>query len=233
MILSFEECMLKHQQSFHSIVKFDSKNEKLEPFNLSKSNTTLSSSTYNDISLFSNYINIQLQNSSAKFGIGGYLELRELYKRSDLFSSSQSTNEPRNLHLGIDIWGKTNTSIFAFTNSTVHSFADNNQMGDYGATIILQHQIESFNFYTLYGHLSLKDIQHLKIGQQIKKGAYFAHFGEPEENGYWPPHLHFQIILNIKDNFGDYPGVCAVAEKEKYATNCPNPNLILQLNQFI
>lgn len=233
MVLSFEECLLKQQKSFHSIVEFDPKNEKLISLNLSKSNTLLSSSTYNDISLFSNYINIQLQNSTAKFGIGGYLELRELYKRSDLFSSSQCTNEPRNLHLGTDIWGKADTPIFAFTDSTVHSFANNNQMGDYGATIILQHQIESFNFYTLYGHLSLKDIQFLKIGQPIEKGEHFAHFGEPEENGYWPPHLHFQIILHIEDNFGDYPGVCAVSEKEKYAINCPDPDLILQLNQFI
>jgi hypothetical protein len=26
---------------------------------------------------------------------------------------------------------------------------------------------------------------------------------------------------------GDYPGVCKYSEREKYLTNCPNPDLVL------
>jgi peptidoglycan LD-endopeptidase LytH len=229
----FNDCILKQQHTFHPIVEFNSKIEKLVSLNLSKSNTTLTSAIYNDINLFKNYINDLLKKSNAKFGIGGYLELRELYSRSALFNSNQLSSEPRNLHLGTDIWGNVNTPIFAFTDSIVHSFANNNQMGDYGATIILQHQIATFKFYTLYGHLSLKNIQHLNIGDQINKGDCFAYFGAPHENGYWPPHLHFQVILNLEDKFGDYPGVCAISEKEKYIFNGSDPDLFLQLNQFI
>ncbi len=230
---TFSECISKHQQNFHPIIKFDSKNEKIISLDFSKSNTTLTSTVYNNILFFSDYVSNQLINNNAKFGIGGYLELRDLYKRSELFNSNQSINEPRKLHLGLDIWGEANSPIFAFINSTVHSFANNNQMGDYGATIILQHKIESYNFYTLYGHLSLKNIKNLNMGKQIKKGECFAHFGESEENGYWPPHLHFQIILDLEGYRGDYTGVCALSDQEKYASNCPNPDLILQLNQFI
>ena len=62
------------------------------------------------------------------------------------------------LHLGTDIWGPVGTKIFAPLGGMVHSFAFNNNLGDYGATIILQHQLDTWNFYTLYGHLSLKDI---------------------------------------------------------------------------
>lgn len=233
MFTTFSDNISKHQQNFHPIIEFDSNNEKIISLNFSKSNTTLTSIIYNDILLFSDYVNNQLISSKAKFGIGGYLELRELYNRSELFNSNLIIKEPRKLHLGLDIWGESNTPIFTFTDSIVHSFANNNQMGDYGATIILQHKIASLSFYTLYGHLSLKDIQNLKSGQHIKKGECFAHFGNPKENGYWPPHLHFQIIADIENYFGDYPGVCAVSEKEKYALNCPDPNLILQLNQFI
>jgi hypothetical protein len=42
----------------------------------------------------------------------------------------------------------------------VHSFAYNDQFGDYGATIVLLHQLDGMPFYTLYGHLSLKILQH-------------------------------------------------------------------------
>ena len=86
---------------------------------------------------------------------------------------------------------------------TVPSFAFNNNYGDYGVTIILQHQLKTINFYTLYGHLSIKDIAHLRTGQFISRGENFAHFGPPEENGNWPAHLHFQLITDLGNYEGD------------------------------
>jgi hypothetical protein len=70
-------------------------------------------------------------------------------------------------------------------------------------------------------------------GERISKGDVFAEFGIPAENGQWPPHLHFQIIVDIGEYKGDYPGVCKVSEKEKWLSNSPDPDLILQLNQYI
>ena len=67
--------------------------------------------------------------------------------------------------------------------------------GDYGATIILTHILEGITFYSLYGHLSLNSIKNIHEGERIKKGNVFAEFGIPTENGHWPPHLHFQLIL--------------------------------------
>ena len=32
---------------------------------------------------------------------------------------------------------------------------------------------------------------------------------------------------------GDYPGVCRYSERDKYLANCPNPDLILQLEKHI
>ncbi|MEP6913389.1 MAG: response regulator, partial [bacterium] len=46
-------------------------------------------------------------------------------------------------------------------------------------------------------------------------------------NGDWPPHLHFQIIEDMRVHEGDYPGVCSISERAKYLNNCPNPDLIL------
>jgi hypothetical protein len=54
----------------------------------------------------------------------------------------------------------------------------------------------------------------------------------PQENGQWPPHLHFQVIIDMEFKKGDYPGVCKLNEKEKYLRNCPNPDLILQMMQY-
>ena len=163
-----------------------------------------------------------------------------MYKRSLLFDEEKKygiekpiTEEPRRLHIGTDIWGDAGTKIFAPLGGTVHSFAFNNNFGDYGATIVMQHQLDTIVFHTLYGHLSLADIAPLQEGKYIGRGELLAHFGQPKDNGNWPPHLHFQIINDMRLWKGDYPGVCKVSESEKYLNNCPNPDLILNLSQFL
>ncbi len=151
-------------------------------------------------------------------------------KDSGLFRRGQGTS--RTVHLGIDIWGEADTPVYAPMEGIVHSLNFNNAFGDYGATIILQHTIEDFYFHTLYGHLSLKSIQNLKQGETIEKGQWIGSFGEAEENGHWPPHLHFQIIIDMEGMKGDYTGVCKYSEKEKYLANCPDPDLILDMMQY-
>ena len=145
---------------------------------------------------------------------------------------SKENGEPRRLHLGVDIWGKANTKVMAPMDGMVHSFAFNSAFGDYGATIILSHFLESISFYTLYGHLSLASITNLQEGERINRGEVFAEFGIPQENGNWPPHLHFQIIKDLQDKKGDYPGVCKNSEREVYLQNCPDPDLILGMMEY-
>ncbi len=114
----------------------------------------------------------------------------------------------------------------------VHSFAFNDQYGDYGAIIILHHQLDEVSFNTLYGHLTLQDIAGLQEGQYITRGAEFAHFGEPHENGNWPSHLHFQIVQEMHEKKGDYPGVCKYSEREKFLSNSPDPDTMLKMMQY-
>ena len=115
----------------------------------------------------------------------------------------------------------------------VHSFAFNDGFGDYGATIIIQHQLDTVVFHTLYGHVSLVDLAQLQAGKYISRGEPIAHFGEPSENGWWPPHLHFQVIGDMELKEGDYPGVCTLAERERYIRNCPDPDLVLNMMKFV
>ena len=196
-------------------------------------NSELAAIDLTDTALFSEYVAQKLKKAKAKFGIGGYNELRTVYARSKVFDGSKTNEEPRRLHLGIDIWGEEGTPVYAPLGGMVHSFAFNKAFGDYGATLILLHQLDTLTFYTLYGHLSLEDIAKVSEYQYIVRGHVIGHFGKPEENGHWPPHLHFQVIKDVWVNKGDYPGVCKWSERNKYLENCPDPDAILQMMQYI
>jgi len=225
-----ENLLRKYQSIFHPVVPFDAKKDKLLQLDFTSSNKTLTEEIFSDIKKFSLYINEQLKHANAKYGIGGYNENRTVYSRSKHFDSGG--DEPRRLHLGTDIWGEAGTTVFAPMGGMVHSFAFNNNFGDYGATIILLHQLDGIAFYTLYGHVSFKDISSLTEGSYISIGQKIAQFGLPNENGQWPPHLHFQVIADMEFKKGDYPGVCKYSEREKYLSNCPDPDLILQMMQY-
>ncbi|MCB0442623.1 MAG: peptidoglycan DD-metalloendopeptidase family protein [Flavobacterium sp.] len=168
-----------------------------------------------------------LHQKNATVGYGGYLEKRNLYRRSSIFNSSYK--EERNIHIGLDLWTKAETPVLAALDGVVHSFQNNKALGDYGPTIILKHTLNNCEFYTLYGHLSLESIALLKINQKFKKGEPIAYLGETSVNGDYAPHLHFQIIKDIEEFYGDYPGVCSEKELIRYKNNCPNPNLLLKI----
>jgi peptidoglycan LD-endopeptidase LytH len=175
------------------------------------------------------YLSEVLMDNYAKVGMGGYGEHRIVYDNSVHFN--EGDGEPRCIHLGIDLWAEEHTVVYAPFDSKVHSFKYNNQPLDYGATIILEHEIEHTKFYTLYGHLTLNSIQKLKEGQIIKAGEAFTKIGYKEENGGWPPHLHFQVITNLLGWKGDYPGVATERESNYYMSICPNPELFV--SQYI
>jgi peptidoglycan LD-endopeptidase LytH len=234
-----------HQVNFHPVVPFDPRAERIGRFDLSATNTRLTETIFSDTHAFSQYIEAERIEAGARYLIGGYNELREMYKRSQLFdfaktmagsagnNTTGATPEPRRLHLGTDIWGEAGTPVKAPLGGMVHSLAYNNQLGDYGATIILQHQLDTHPFYTLYGHLALADLDPLREGYFVTRGQTFAHFGRPIENGQWPPHLHFQVIEDIGSYIGDYPGVCKLSERDKYLSNCPDPDGLLNLNRYL
>jgi len=193
-------------------------------------NKTLTPAIFTDTARFAAYISGGLEETGSRYGIGGYNELRTIYSRSPHFDGQ---GEPRRLHLGTDIWGAAGTPVYAFMGGMVHSVAFNDAYGDYGATLILTHQLDAFRFHTLYGHLGVADTRKFSAGQYVIRGQEIAHFGAEAENGHWPPHLHMQIIVEMGIKEGDYPGVCTYSEREKYLENCPDPDLILQMDQYL
>lgn len=196
------------------------------PVNLSVDNLELPVAA--TASEFETFLDGILKRNDASVAYGGYLEKRNLYRRSGIFNDDESA--PRDIHIGLDLWAKAGTEIHAPLDGKVHSFAYNVGLGNYGPTIILEHDINSIRFYTLYGHLSVESIEELEIGDTYKAGQVLATLGDASVNGDYAPHLHFQIIKDIEGNFGDYPGVCSAADLDFYESNCPNPNLLLKLN---
>lgn len=226
---TLENILAAGNGNFHQVVPYMPGRDKFITMDFTASNNHLTDEVLGDIERFSRYVDDRIQKAGAVFGIGGYNEHRTVYRMSSVFDGENKTDEPRRLHLGVDIWGNAGTPIMTPMNAIVHSLAYNDRKGDYGATILLQHELEGTVFFTLYGHLSLASLENKKEGTKIDQGEVFAWLGAKEENGYWPPHLHLQVIKELEGWKGDYPGVCRYSEREKYLENCPDPELIIRM----
>ncbi|MFW9918613.1 MAG: aminotransferase class III-fold pyridoxal phosphate-dependent enzyme [Candidatus Thorarchaeota archaeon] len=176
-----------------------------------------------DFNRFSEWIQAKMRKKNAAIGIGRYDEARLIQT-----GLSKLGLEPRSIHLGIDIFTASGSPVYAPLDGTVHTLRNNDMLPDFGPTIILLHKIDAeTEFYTLYGHLSVDSIEHLIPGQIVRQGESLGRIGEYPENGGWPPHLHFQIILDMLDFTGDYYGSCSPNQRPLWLGLCPDPNLIM------
>ena len=195
---------------------------------LSESNKELDTIDVSSSAAFDDYIADFLKQHNAQVAYGGYLEVRSMYRRSTHFNKQDPATE-RNIHLGLDVWCDAGTEILAPISGKIHSYKNNKNYGDYGPTIILEHDYPEITFYTLYGHLSVASLDHIAIGQEVRAGDVIARLGDASVNGDYAPHLHFQIMKDLEGNSGDYPGVSSKIELSRYQNNCPDPNLLLKI----
>lgn len=221
-----ESLLRANAGDFHPVISVNELQKGIAPIDLSVHNAPLASGGQ-----FALQRELDKGFSDGRFLFGGYGEERNLYSTSSLFTAGGE--EPRTIHLGTDIWGPEGTAVFAPLGGMIHSFAFNDHPGDYGPTIIIEHQLDANSFYTLYGHLSFADLGRIRIGQFVNRGEQIGHFGRSSENGGWPPHLHFQIIIDMDVLRGDFPGVCTVSEKMRWLENSPDPNLMLDLKRWL
>ncbi len=194
--------------------------------NLGRDNLSLDDVDVADPAAFQRWLDAELDAHACDWAFGGYAEDRALYAMSPVFGTGA---EVRSLHLGVDLWMPAGTEVFAIGEGVVHSFADNAQAGDYGPTIILQHQqADGQQIFSLYGHLSRGSLASIKVGQQVHGGQRMGWLGTPEENLGWAPHLHLQFMLDVGDRRGDFPGVCHRTEQQMWLRNCPSPESFLR-----
>ncbi len=181
--------------------------------------------------------------------IGRYNERRTSMYTTGLFGGV------RNIHMGLDIWVPEETPIRAFADGKVLFFRDNDNPGDYGPTIITEHEIgpehtlysrctqaparnsghgedigqnepEKIVLYALFGHLTRTSLGKVAEGMHLKRGDVFAEVGGPHENGGWVPHLHFQLSWE-RPSEPDMPGVVAPEDHERALRTYPDPRLVL------
>jgi hypothetical protein len=220
-----------HPHAVGKVVDFDPGADRLYGLDLTAGNKELNAATITNTGKFDRWVTKKLHDHNCRYGVGGYMEHRTIYTGIPLFDNG--CDEPRFLHLGVDVWAKAGTPVYTPLAGKVHSFQDNNNYGDYGPTIILEHDLDGLMLYTLYGHLSRKDLDGLSDGMPISGNQKIGDFGAIEENGHWPPHLHFQLMFDMEGKQGDYPGACRFSEKDKFLKNIPDPQLILQFPKAI
>ncbi len=174
-------------------------------------------------------IALQMSQAKSTVAIGRYDEARAFYT-TDAFAS-QGNDSPtwRTVHTGMDFFATPGTEVSAVLDGTVHSFANNRADRDYGPCVVLEHRVSNdLVFYTLYGHLSTDSLSEIAEGKTVCKGDVIGRVGTMSENGHWPPHLHFQVILDMLGKRGDFPGVAFANQRELWKSISPDPWLLLR-----
>lgn len=102
---TFSQLIGDHRSLLVPVVDFVPASDILLPLDFTQANKELTEEILQDTARFSSYIDGLLDRAGAKYGIGGYDEHRTVYSRSTVFDAGNPGEEPRRLHLGIDIWG--------------------------------------------------------------------------------------------------------------------------------
>lgn len=181
-----------------------------------------------------------IEDAQCLAAIGKYDEYRLIYSGEDFIDA---TGNRRTLHLGIDIFMPAGSALYAPLAGTIYGAENNDAALDYGGTLILEHLINdeegALKFYTLYGHLKPDSLAHHAIGDTVQPAQKIAELGDIHENGNWPPHVHFQIVIDMLEKTNTFAGVGSHAQRNVWLDLCPDGNIILgipgiqaaQLNQ--
>ena len=199
-----------------------------------------------NVEWFTQHLFERMQSAQSSVGIGRYNEARPIYVGDQYRIEGNDGPEWRTVHIGLDVFMEVGSPVLAPLDGVVHSFRNNDTPLDYGPTVILQHTVttaapmapmapmaslagEQLTFYTLYGHLSKDSLAGLYAGKPIAQGTPFAKIGSYEVNGGWPPHVHFQLITDLLDREGEFPGVARPGQRDIWLSLSPDPNLVTQI----
>ena len=172
----------------------------------------------------------EMKRAGVAVAVGRYDEARGIYLSRAFGSGGRATDERRTVHLGIDLFVEPGATVHAPLPGLVHALANNAAPQDYGPLVILRHETgDAAPFYTLYGHLTEDTLAGLAVGQRVEAGQAIARVGAPPANGDWPPHLHFQLVLDLLARDADFPGVALPGQRAIWTSLSPDPNLLLRI----
>ena len=154
--------------TFAPVVPFNWQREPFLWLDFSEENPELSAQLLQHTPTFNHYLQQLFQQKGVKAGVGGYAEHRVLYRYRPHF---QQQAHPRELHLGMDVWLPAGTPVMAPLPGRLHSFADNAGYGNYGPTLIAEHELPGGQvLFSLYGHLSRGSLRGKFAGQRLAAG---------------------------------------------------------------
>ena len=182
-----------------------------------------------DGSSWGSAIATRMHTDGASVAVGRYGEARLWYTAPQFRTPTDSGDEWRTIHLGVDLFAPAGTAVLAPIDGTVESVHNNAGRLDYGPTVVLRHEIPGADapWYTLYGHLNEAALT-LQRGLAVRAGDRLGSVGTSRVNGGWPPHLHLQIIADRVGYDGDFPGVARPSDRAVWLSISPDPNLILR-----
>ncbi|MFW9797735.1 MAG: aminotransferase class III-fold pyridoxal phosphate-dependent enzyme [Candidatus Thorarchaeota archaeon] len=177
---------------------------------------------------FGNLVKKKQDAAGVDVGIGRYNEARLIYSGEQYLEPG---NENRTIHLANDLFVESGTPVYSIYDGVIHSFQDNARPLDNGPTIVVEYKTttDGPSFYVLYSHMTRDSLDGLFVGKPVKKGEQIGNVGQYPDNGGWPPHLHFQLIVDMLGNEGDLFGVAPPSKRDVWLSICPDPNLILQI----
>jgi 4-aminobutyrate aminotransferase-like enzyme/Ser/Thr protein kinase RdoA (MazF antagonist) len=182
---------------------------------------------------FSHKIFEHIRASGASMGVGRYDEARILYVAPGFYDTGNDREVPRTVHIGLDLFAPAGTAILAPLDGIIESVRDNGMDLDYGPTLIIRHEpADGPVFHTLYGHLG-REVLASTPGTRVKRGDQVATVGDLDVNGGWPPHLHFQLIADLLDRNGEFPGVARSDRREVWKSLSPDPNLVTRISDTL
>lgn len=225
--------LVANQANFAPVLDVDMRDEPCTVLDLSIGSPLINGDfAKNDEPFLTPRIWAEMAEAGVDISIGRYNEPRLIYT-DDIFKTGDGLlDERRTVHLGFDLFANAGTPVHAPLAGKVHTAKYNAGHLDYGGVILLEHETDSGDtFYTLYGHLSRESAESLQPSQLIAKGEKIAEFGEPHENGGWPPHLHLQIITDLLDLGADFPGVVLASQRSVWRAFSPDPNLLVGVPQ--
>jgi murein DD-endopeptidase MepM/ murein hydrolase activator NlpD len=115
------------------------------------------------------------------------------------------------MHEGLDIRclqrdkrGEPTDPVMATADGTVCYISTKPSLSNYGNYIVVRHQVEGLEIYSLYAHLSAI-APGLKVGQSVKAGQTIAIMGHTsntrEQISKDRAHVHFELNLFVSDRF--------------------------------
>ncbi len=167
----------------------------------------------------------------ARVAIGEYDEARLLYT-SELFRTEGFDGpEWRTVHIGLDLFADAGCPVRVPLAGWIKSVRHNAGPRDYGPTVVVEHTVTGddglpLTFFTLYGHLDVETLTAVHPGLPLAAGATVGRLGTAAVNGGWAPHVHFQLVVDLLDREGEFPGVARPSERAVWTSLSPAPHAL-------